>query len=669
MRHVERFRELNFWRKQSILGTYEPIVIRRFRLKLVCENECAGRAKAGMSQLTESSQIVRVFPDLYREGLNALPAHIAVIDATGLIVLVNRAWTDFARANGGNPAQGVAVGANYFDVCRDSATGDTEAAACARDAQEGLQAVLNGERSHFSLEYPCDSPTQQRWYLMEIAALDLEKRAGAIISHLDISARKQAELGLIASEARFRAMFDHAAVGIAEIAADGRWLRANTALLRIVGRTAEDLLSRTTREITHADDRDAEAAHFEVLRSGGADACTIEKRLLRADGDFVWTATSLSCVRASDNSVDYFLAVVEDISERKLAEDRQRTMMRELSHRGKNLLAVIQTIAHRSLTGDRPIREMREAFLGRVCALAATYGLLSDEGFEGAHLETVLRNELAPFGARARLAGPDVIMTVKAAQTFGLIVHELATNAAKYGALSASDGKLRVNWDITGVGGGRKLVFNWRESGGPRCAPPSRNGFGATILSRVAGSEFACSPQLDYAEEGLRYRFEAALERIGAAVAVTPVRRSLKSELICSFYDQWGRLRGTTGDLPQLAAFDWSKFASTGALTFAAIGPDGQVRFIEVGRSLSEELGNPLSEAVVVGGETEGMDEAYRRCARKAEPTHEFLRFDFGDGEPLTFERLLAPFCANGGQIATHVVGIAIFDGATRPLG
>ena len=191
----------------------------------------------------------------------------------------------------------------------------------------------------------------------------------------------------------------------------------------------------------------------------------IEKRLLRADGGFVWTATSLSCVRAPDASVDYFIAVVEDISERKLAEERQRTMMHELSHRGKNLLAVIQTIAHRSLNDDRSIRKSRDAFLGRICALSATYGVLSDEGFEGAHLETVLGNELAPFGARARLEGPEVVLTVKAAQTFGLIAHELATNAAKYGALSVSDGVLDVNWDITGEAGGRKLAFDWREFG------------------------------------------------------------------------------------------------------------------------------------------------------------------------------------------------------------
>ena len=308
-----------------------------------------------------SGKIVHVFPDLYREGLNALPAHIAVIDRTGLIVLVNRAWTAFALANGGDPTKGVAVGANYLDVCRGPATSDTDFV-YAREALEGLQAVLDGTRSHFSMEYPCDSPSQQRWYAMNIAALDLDKRAGAIVSHLDISARKQAEMGLSASEARFRAMFDHAAVGIAEIAADGCWLRANAALLRIVGRTAEDLQSRRRGHHSCRGPRRRSRA-FRGLAFGRRrrlhyrQTPDARRRQLCLDRD------EPKCVRASDRSVDYFLAVVEDISERKLAEDRQRTMMRELSHRGKNLLAVIQTIAHRSLTGDRPIEECATPFL------------------------------------------------------------------------------------------------------------------------------------------------------------------------------------------------------------------------------------------------------------------------------------------------------------------
>ena len=607
---------------------------------------------------------VRESIDKYQEGLRALPAHIAVIDRTGAILLVNKAWMDFALANGCDPESGVAVGVNYLEVCIGAAaSGD----ATAKAALDGLKAVLAGTLPLFSMEYPCDSPQQPRWFVMEAAALDPEQQAGAIVSHQDVTARKRAELALAASDTRFRAMFEHAAVGIAEVGADGRWLRANAALLRILGRARDDLLATTAQGLTHVEDLDGEAAHLEVLRSGGAESCMMEKRLRRGDGGWVWTATSYSCLRKPDGSVDYFLAVVEDISERKLAEDRQLTMMRELAHRGKNLLAVIQSIAQRSLTDDRPIAETRAAFIGRLCALSATYGVLSDGAFDGANLATLLENELAAFGARARLQGPNVILTVKAAQTFGLIAHELATNAAKYGALSVPDGVLRVNWEIVGHGDGARIDFDWREEGGPPCVAPGRSGFGTTILTRIAGLEFDCAPQLVYGEQGLRYRLSAPLERLGAEVAASPVRRNLKNDIVCALYDQWARLRGPHGELPQLGAFDWSRFAATGALTFATISPEKELRFVEVGRNLIDELGRPLAAQDIVGGETAGLAEIYQRCAEKAEPCHEFLRFDFGDGDPLTFERLLVPFSAQGGGTATHVVGIALYDGNTRP--
>jgi PAS domain S-box-containing protein len=612
----------------------------------------------------EIEQALRDSSGLYRAGLNALPAHIAVVDSAGVIVLVNRAWIEFARANGGDPEKDVAVGANYLDVCRCSIEFDVYS----REAFDGVKAVLDGRQVRFSMEYPCPSNGRDCWYAMDVAALETDRRIGAIISHLDITARKEAQMALSASETRFRAMFDLAAVGIAEIAADSRFQRVNPALLRILGRTTSaELIGKTARDVTHVEDRDADGAHFEVLRSGGAETSVIEKRLLRGDGTYVWTAISMSCQRATDGSVDYFLAVVEDISERRHAQDRQKTMMRELAHRGKNLLAVVQSIAYRSMAGDRSLSETRDAFLGRLRALSATYGALSDEGFDGAHLETVLNNALAPFGERARLDGPDVILTVKAAQTFGLIAHELATNAAKYGALSVPDGALHVHWDIVGPEKARELMFNWRESGGPPCGRPQRSGFGTTILTRIAGAEFDCQPRLDYAEDGLRYCVEAALARVGSEITPSPVRRQLRSGAVAAFYDQWTRLRGPHGELPPLAGFDWGRFAATGSLTIATVDADDTVRFVEVGRALLEELGIPPGE--YQAGETEGPVETYRRCAVKAEPCHELLRFDFGDGDPLVFERLLAPFSATGGRIATHVVGIAFFEGATRTPG
>jgi PAS domain S-box-containing protein len=588
------------------------------------------------------------------QGLQALPSHVAVLDENGAIVLVNRAWTDFAVANGG--VFGVAVGANYLDVCRRASRDD----AVALRALEGLDAVLSGARAHFEMEYPCDSPTQRRWFAMSVDALDPRRPLGAIVSHQDISARKLAEQALAESEQRARAVFDLAAVGMAEISRDGRWLRANPAMLRLTGRTEAELLTRTVGDITHEQDIDADAAYREVLISGGAESCAMETRLTRPDGAIVWTETALSCVRGADGAVVSFIAVVNDISDRKLAEERQMTMMRELAHRGKNLLAVVQSVAQRSLAGERPLAEAREAFEGRLRALAATYGALTDESFEGAPLEAVLGGELSAFGARAHVEGPNFVLTVKAAQTFGLVAHELATNAAKYGALSSPRGRLEVSWTIEPDEDGARLAFDWRERGGPPCAEPQRKGFGAMILSRIAGAEFDCRPELIYAPEGFRYRFVAPCARIGAEAPVSPVRCKLKSDVMRAFYDQWSRLRGPNGELPKLAHFDWRKFAATGALTLASILADGELRFVEIGRALTAEFKRAQSAG---GLEGEALVEAYRRCAEKADACHEYLRFDFGDGDPLAFERLLVPFSATGVGKTTHVAGLVLFDG------
>jgi PAS domain S-box-containing protein len=600
-----------------------------------------------------------------RRGLQSLPAHVAVVDRAGTIMLVNRAWTAFAQENGAQDEISVAVGANYLEICQRAA--DNSGDFFARQALDGLRAVLSGERAHFSCEYPCDAPNESSWFLMHVAGLDEEGGAGAIISHLDISKRRRAEQAKSASEARFRAIFENAAVGMAELSSDGKWLEANAELQRILARPREELLELSMSQVTHPEDVDADAAHAEVLRVGAAETCTVEKRLLRPDGSSVWVTMNLSCVRKPGHSVDYFVAVINDISERQRAEERQNTLMQELAHRGKNLLAVVQSLANRSLSGDRTLPEAREAFGGRLKALASTYGVLTNEAFDGAPIDVVLNNEIGAFGVRAQMEGPSVILTVRAAQTFGLVAHELATNAAKYGALSSAQGHLRVNWDVIDTPEGPFLDFEWLEGGGPPARKSRCVGFGSTLLSRVAGSEFNCEPQLEYRAEGFRYGFRARLEPLGAVLAISPVRRKLHNEIACSLYDNWARQRGPGGSLPHFGSFDWTKFAATGALTIAKFEVGGALRFVEVGRLLLGELGRSLGDQDISGEDPTSMVEVYKRCAQKGEPCHELLRFDFGDDEPLSFERLLVPFSANGSTIVTHVVGVAIYDGQTRP--
>ncbi len=494
--------------------------------------------QASDQDLTAAAE--RAGSELFRKALQALPSHVAVLNSRGVVVLVNHAWSSFGAANGATCDADVGVGANYLDLCRSASTKDDDALT----ALTGIEAVLAGRMPIFNLEYPCHSPVEQRWFLMTVTPLDPDELAGAVVSHLDITDRVVAQAERSASEARFRAIYENAPVGIAELCAGGRWLRVNDRFSRILGYDVRDLQGKLASDFCHEDDIETEGAHFEVLRAGDAAFFAFEKRMRRKDGAFLWVHATTSCVRDDKGAIDYFVAVIEDISERKLAEQRQQTLTHELAHRGKNLLAVVQSVANRTFSTSATLEDAREAFEGRLDALSRTYSTLTQEAFSGARLDAILSEEFAAFGGRVHLDGPSVMLTVKAAQTFGLIAHELGTNAVKYGALSTQDGRLSVAWSVRHGDDGDRLRFDWREDGGPPVKTPTRSGFGSSLVTRVAGAEFQCKPELRYEEAGVRYGFDAPLSKLGALQSDTPLRRKLKSEIARTLYDAWAKQRG-----------------------------------------------------------------------------------------------------------------------------
>jgi two-component sensor histidine kinase len=194
------------------------------------------------------------------------------------------------------------------------------------------------------------------------------------------------------------------------------------------------------------------------------------------------------------------------VTGRKRDEERLRLLLAELSHRVKNTLATVQAIAARSLSGERTLEEARDALAKRLRALAKTHDLLTASRWRGADLRAVLEGELKPYGKRARLEGPEVELTPKAAQTLALVLHELATNAAKHGALAAPDGWLEVAWSLDRADadeGGGRLRLTWRERGGPPVAPPHRRGFGRTLLEHGLRHDLSGQVALDFAPDGL----------------------------------------------------------------------------------------------------------------------------------------------------------------------
>jgi PAS domain S-box-containing protein len=208
-----------------------------------------------------------------------------------------------------------------------------------------------------------------------------------------------------------------------------------------------------------------------------------------------------------------------DISERKQSEDRQKLLAREVHHRTKNLLSVVYSIVARGMDNGHEMKDARELVLGRLRALAATYDNLITTSWSGVELGDIVRTELGPYPAQWRIEGPEVTLNPQAAQNFTLAVHELATNAAKYGALSEPAGKVDVRWSIEDVDGAQRFAFVWRERHGPAVAPRTHRGFGSLVLERVISQDFKAPPTVDFAPEGLTYALDVSLSAIAASEA------------------------------------------------------------------------------------------------------------------------------------------------------
>jgi two-component sensor histidine kinase len=207
-----------------------------------------------------------------------------------------------------------------------------------------------------------------------------------------------------------------------------------------------------------------------------------------------------------DNTGTTLLLAIEDVTERRRVEHERELRFGELRHRVKNLLAVIQALARQTVAEDRSGAEYRDAFLGRLEALTHAHELAFGTG-GGVDLATLAEGVLEPYtvgnGAVAVEAGPAATLPPARVQALALVLHELATNAVKHGALSAPEGRVRVGWEVEGGGGTRRVRLRWEERGGPPVAPPAIRGSGTELIEHVATDELGEQPELTFASAGL----------------------------------------------------------------------------------------------------------------------------------------------------------------------
>lgn len=319
----------------------------------------------------------------------------------------------------------------------------------------------------------------------------------------------QALAQLEAAEARYRAVFDQAAMGVARVSPEGRFLEVNDRFCALLGYSREELGGMTFSQVTHPDDVEASVERSKAMLAGESDTYSVEKRYVTKGGTILWINLTVSLVRPSDGTPAYFVSIIEDIGDRKRAEVEQqryqaqlRLMINELNHRVKNTLATVQSMAAQTLRGETNPAVMYEKLEARLLGLSQVHDVLTRERWHGAELREVAERALRPFidgGAeRVSIEGPDVRLLPGAALTMALMFHELATNAVKYGAFSVEGGRLDLSWSLEGD----DLRLVWAESGGPAVTPPTRRGFGSRLIERGLRGELQGEAIMDFAPSG-----------------------------------------------------------------------------------------------------------------------------------------------------------------------
>jgi PAS domain S-box-containing protein len=342
---------------------------------------------------------------------------------------------------------------------------------------------------------------------------------GYIGTCVDISDRKSAEEQLAQSRQRMLDIIESARDAIVSIDSGQRIVLFNGAAEQIFQRSSADMLGQPLDRIIPERFR---AIHREHV--GGFARTGVTSRVmgdlaaltaLRADGNEFPIEASISQGKVGDQTL--FTVILRDITERKRHEERRETLVHELNHRVKNTLAVVLSLANQTLVTASGLDAFEQAFMDRIQALARAHDLLTRADWTGASMEDVAHYALSPFGVeRFEIEGPAVLLAPGAAVTLTLAFNELATNAAKYGALSEPAGRVALSWREQA----QAVEVLWRESGGPLVVPPARLGFGSRLIEQVIAYEFDGESEVAYPPEGATCRMRLPLNsksRVGPA--------------------------------------------------------------------------------------------------------------------------------------------------------
>ncbi|OYW54570.1 MAG: hypothetical protein B7Y80_05830 [Hyphomicrobium sp. 32-62-53] len=386
---------------------------------------------------------------------------------------------------------------------------------------EDDRAVVDAARQSIAQGHPYDIEYRftvgggERW-MHEHSEPEVDS-AGKVIGAFgviqDITDRKAIETSLAASEERLRLALEAAGMAVWDLDLRTGVDVWNDQSYRMIGYEPGEIAPgfETWSRHMHPDDRDRVTRNFLQSLQRGSEL-TNENRMIDRHGNIRWvSARGRTAVDTQGRPVRSY-GVITDITDRKQAEERDRLLSAEVNHRAKNLLAVVQAVALQTAHYCEP-RHFVKVFDERLKSLASSHDLLVNSKWHSVEFSALVRAQLAHFadlfGTRITLTAEKADLTADAAQAIGLAFHERVTNAAKYGALSSTEGAITITLTINGTGNGPRLHLRWQEHGGPTVSQPVRRGFGHSVLMNMAPYSLGATVDLRYQPDGLIWELDA----------------------------------------------------------------------------------------------------------------------------------------------------------------
>ena len=450
-------------------------------------------AVRSLLRLRQSEAKLRQSEEFSRSVLEASVDCIMVVDPAGKLEYVN-------------PNGLKLLGASSLDELRGRPWSHLWSKSAWPDIEQGYYAALQGKTHHLQLRDATATGEENCW---DVTISPVRSQKG-LISQLVATARDITERQRASAAAnRLAAIVEQSQDAIISFGRDEKIHSWNPGATQLFGYSEEEAAGQTAALVLG--EREG-GKNLDAIRSAlGGNILSFDAQLRTKGRRLVDVSVNLAPLRDSDGAILGASAIIRDISERKMAEERAHLLMREVNHRAKNLLTVVQAIAHQSAKEIDP-QTFAENLTRRLMSLSASQDLIVSGNWVHVPIGDLVKSQLAPFGVpadRLLLRGDPIVLKPEAAQGIGMAVHELATNAIKYGALSNEQGKISVGWSKVQNGGQAYFEMTWTEIGGPLVKPAHHRGFGRKVIERMAAE--AVQGEVDYRfdPDGVRWTLRA----------------------------------------------------------------------------------------------------------------------------------------------------------------